>query len=356
MFDLAGRALRCLDPETAHAVTLAGLKLAARLPAPKLDPRLKTEVFGLTFPSRVGMAAGFDKNAEACGAAPWMGLGFWEVGTVTPERQFRVGLPWHIRRFPEERSIVNRLGLPNDGSLEVLCRMRRLLRKKSGIVGVSLGANSDSSDLIGDFVMGVGAFSAVADYLVLNVSCPNVQGFRDLHWHLRELFERVLGARAYCACAGSAYIPILLKISPDVTLSYLDEIVRVARDTKIDGMIISNTSRLLAGGGGLSGWPIFVKSTRLLANAYLRVEGQFPLIGTGGICTAVEARAKCEAGASLIQLYTGLVYAPGLAFAINDEFAERPPVVGSQAETWALDWAGAGPHEVAQAARPEPRP
>jgi len=281
------------------------------------DPCLATKALGLDFPNPIGLAAGFDKNAEAFGATLAMGFGFVETGTLTPLPQPGNPRP-RVFRLSEDRAIVNRYGFNNDGHAPALKRLSA--RRREGVVRVNLGANKDAADRISDYAAGVKNFAPVADYLAINVSSPNTPGLRDLQepQRLAELLARVQEARATAA----ARPPILLKIAPDLTLAQLDAIVRVARDARVDGMIVSNTtvsrpaslrSKSATEAGGLSGSPLFALATERLAQVFLRVERQFPLIGVGGIDSPETAFAKIEAGASLLQLYSALVYeGPGL--------------------------------------------
>ena len=331
IFDLAAAALRGLDPESAHRATIAALRLLPQVSPPVDDARLATCAFGLSFDNPLGLAAGFDKNAEVFNATPGLGFGFVEVGTLTPLPQPGNPRP-RVFRLLEDRAVINRYGFNNDGHGPALERLSRRAREgRAGVVGVNVGANKDSADRIADYVAGVKTFADVADYLTINVSSPNTPGLRDLQEAsaLRELLIRALEARESAARRA----PLLLKIAPDVTLDQLDEIVRVARDAKIDGMIVSNTtisrpatlrSRLAKETGGLSGRPLFELSTRRLAQTYLRVEEQFPLIGVGGIDGPEAAFAKLEAGASLLQLYSALVFeGPGLVRRIKEGLAAR---------------------------------
>jgi dihydroorotate dehydrogenase len=326
--------LRLLDAESAHRATIAALKLlpplGARAPD---DPRLSVSAFGLDFPNPVGLAAGFDKNADVPEAMRALGFGFVEVGTLTPHAQPGNPRPRAFRLL-EDRAVVNRYGFNNDGHASALRRLSA--RRLKGIVGVNIGANKDSPDRIADYVKGVETFADVASYFTINVSSPNTPGLRDLQEPdaLLELLARVLEARE----RATARRPVLLKIAPDLTLDQLDGIVRVARDAHIDGMVVSNTtisrpatlrSPLASESGGLSGAPLFSLSTRVLAQTFLRVEGQFPLIGVGGIDGPDAAFAKLEAGATLVQLYSALVYeGPALIARIKrglvEAFAERP--------------------------------
>ena len=350
ILDFAAAALRRLDPETAHRATIAALRLLPKARPSIDDPLLRTSAFGLNFGNPLGLAAGFDKNAEVFDAAPGLGFGFVEVGTLTPLPQPGNARP-RVFRLLEDRAVINRYGFNNEGHAPALERLSR--RAREGIVGVNVGANKDSADRIGDYVAGVKTFAEVADYLTINVSSPNTPGLRDLQEAsaLRELLARALEAREGAARRP----PLLLKIAPDVTLDQLDAIVRTARDARIDGMIVSNTtisrpailrSRLAKETGGLSGRPLFDLSTQRLAQTYLRVEGQFPLIGVGGIDGPEAAFAKLEAGASLMQLYSALVFEGpglvqrikrGLAARLDTEGASLPAVVGRQAAEMAAE-------------------
>jgi len=307
-----------LEPEAAHRATLTALKFMPRLTAPADDPRLKLEAFGLSFSNPLGMAAGFDKNAEVPDALLALGFGFTEIGSVTPKPQSGNPQP-RVFRLREDIGLINRLGFNNEGHEAALHRLQK--RKPGGIVGVNLGANKDSADRSADYVLGIRRFARVASYFTINVSSPNTPGLRDLQGAqaLDDLLARVLVARDE-ASATAGRRPVLLKIAPDLALGDLDDIVRIARQRGIDGMIVSNTTTSRPAGlhgpvteaGGLSGKPLFALSTRMLAQTYLRVEGQFPLIGVGGIHDGASAYAKIEAGASLLQLYSALVF-KGLA-------------------------------------------
>ncbi|RTL52551.1 MAG: quinone-dependent dihydroorotate dehydrogenase [Bradyrhizobiaceae bacterium] len=309
--------LRRLDPEGAHRLAIAGLKL---LPAPRAaedDPKLATRAFGLNFPNPVGMAAGFDKNAEVPDALLRLGFGFVEIGSVTPRPQEGNPRP-RLFRLEEDSAIINRMGFNNDGADQVL---RRLAHRaaRGGIVGVNVGANKDSADRAADYVRLIETFAPVASYFTVNVSSPNTPGLRNLQQGamLDDLLARVVEARDR-AQINAGHTPLLLKIAPDLTLSELDDVVHVARARGIDGMIVSNTTlsrpRILRDRerakeqGGLSGRPLLRLSNRMVAETYVRVEGAFPLIGVGGIDSGGAALTKIRAGASLIQLYSSLVY------------------------------------------------
>lgn len=344
LFDLARPLLHLLDAETAHRATIAALK-ALPLPAPAPDdPRLAVSAFGLRFPNPVGLAAGFDKNAEVADAMLGLGFGFVEVGTLTPRAQPGNARP-RAFRLVEDRAVVNRYGFNNDGHAPAHARLAA--RQRTGVVGVNIGANKDASDRVADYVAGVAAFADVADYFTINVSSPNTPGLRDLQEPaaLSELLARVIAARD----AASVKRPVLLKIAPDLTPAQLDGIVRVARARGVDGMVVSNTtisrpptlrSPRARASGGLSGAPLFDLSTQMLARTFVRVEGQFPLIGVGGIDSPERALAKIEAGATLIQLYSALVYdgpglvariKSGLVAALANEKIALPALVGRRA-------------------------
>jgi dihydroorotate dehydrogenase len=321
--------LRRLDAEAAHRATIAALKfLPAPAPAPAPDDsRLAVQAFGLDFPNPIGLAAGFDKNAEVPSALHSLGFGFVEVGTLTPLPQPGNPRP-RVFRLIEDRAVINRHGFNNEGYERA--HKRLAARREAGIVGVNIGANKDSSDRVKDYVKGVETFADVASYFAINVSSPNTPGLRDLQEPeaLAELLACVLEARERAAIRR----PVLLKIAPDLSLTQLDAIVRVARDLSIDGMIVANTtlarpaslrSKLASESGGLSGAPLFELSTRMLAQTFLRVEGQFPLIGVGGIDSPEAALAKIEAGATLLQLYTALIYEPVLIGRIKRGLVER---------------------------------
>jgi dihydroorotate dehydrogenase len=309
--------LRWIDAEDAHRLAIHGLKF---LPPIKLrgdDPKLAVRAFGLNFPNPVGMAAGFDKNAEVPDALLRLGFGFVEIGTVTPKPQSGNPRP-RLFRLERDEAVVNRMGFNNDGAEAVL---RRLATRANhgGIVGVNVGANKDSPDRVGDYVQLIETFAPVASYFTVNVSSPNTPGLRNLQQGhiLDDLLSKVLDARDRVReKAGDT--PVLLKIAPDLSLAELDEVVHVARSRKVDGMIVANTTVARPSTlretsrakeqGGLSGRPLFRLSTRMVAETYVRVEGAFPLIGVGGIDSGGAALTRIRAGASLVQLYSPLVY------------------------------------------------
>ena len=313
--------LRFLDPEDAHRLAIQGLRLLPPLRLKPDDPKLAVRAFGLNFPNPIGMAAGFDKNAEVPDALLRLGFGFVEIGSVTPRPQDGNPRP-RLFRLERDEAVINRMGFNNDGAEAVL---RRLAARANlgGIVGVNVGANKDSPDRVADYVKQIELFAPVADYFTVNVSSPNTPGLRDLQQAkmLDELLARVIDARERVRTeAGDS--PVLLKIAPDLSLAELDDVVHIARSRRVDGMIVSNTTLARPASlremsrakeqGGLSGRPLYRLSTRMVAETFVRTEAAFPLIGVGGIDSGGGALTKIRAGASLIQLYSSLIY-KGLA-------------------------------------------
>jgi dihydroorotate dehydrogenase len=303
------------EAERAHLLSLSALEMAPKRKVPAFDPRLATEVAGLRFPSPVGLAAGYDKDARVPDAMLGLGFGFVEVGTLTPKPQQGNPQP-RLFRLVEDHAVINRMGFNNGGQTEAFARLAG--RKRQGIVGVNVGANKDAADRIADYAAGVRMMAPVADYLTINISSPNTPGLRALQEAaaLDELLAGVMEAK------GEAGPPVFLKVAPDLETMDIDAISRVVIDRKVDALIVSNTtisrpplsSRFAEEQGGLSGEPL-----RPLALAKLRefrhaTGGQVPLIAAGGIGSAADAYARIRAGASLVQLYSALVYeGPGLA-------------------------------------------
>ncbi|WP_027570006.1 quinone-dependent dihydroorotate dehydrogenase [Bradyrhizobium sp. URHA0013] len=309
--------LRWLDPEDAHRLAIQGLRFLPPGKPQADDPKLAVRAFGLNFPNPIGMAAGFDKSAEVPDALLRLGFGFVEIGSVTPKPQSGNPRP-RLFRLERDEAVINRMGFNNDGA-ETALRRLAARAQHGGIVGVNVGANKDSPDRVNDYVRLIETFAPVASYFTVNVSSPNTPGLRNLQEGalLDDLLARVIDARERVReSAGDT--PVLLKIAPDLSLAQLDDVVQVARSRRVDGMIVSNTTIARPSTlreemrakeqGGLSGRPLFRLSTRMVAETYVRVEGAFPLIGVGGVDSGGAALTKIRAGASLIQLYSSLVY------------------------------------------------
>jgi dihydroorotate dehydrogenase len=309
--------LQAIDPEDAHGLTIRMLKYAPLPPAAGDDRRLATPAFGLNFPNPVGVAAGLDKNAEIPDALLRLGFGFVEVGTITPLPQRGNPRP-RLFRLEADRGVINRLGFNSQGGGAVLGRLAARANS-GGIVGVNIGANKDTRDRIADYVRMIEQFAPFACYVTINISSPNTPGLRDLQQGeaLDDLLARVIEARERVS-QDAGPTPVLLKIAPDLSLAELDDVVGVARSRRVDGMIVGNTTLARPASlretarakeaGGLSGRPLFPLATRMLAETYVRVESVFPLIGVGGIDSGTAALAKFRAGASLVQVYSGLVF------------------------------------------------
>ena len=315
-----------LDAERAHRATIAALKWVPPHRPPDFPASLRTRVAGIDFPSPVGLAAGFDKDAEVPEQMLALGFGFVEVGTVTPRPQAGNDKP-RLFRLAEDRAVINRLGFNNQGQPAAF---RRLIEcgPSRGIVGVNIGANRDSADRIADYVSGVRAMSRVARYLTMNISSPNTPGLRQLQDEgaLRALLSAVAEAR------DPKGPPIFLKVAPDLGAGEPDQIVRVAIQHGIDAIIVANTtvsrpalkSRFAAEPGGLSGEPLKSPALKALRDFRAAAGGEMPLIGVGGIADADDAWERIRAGASLVQLYTAMVYeGPGIARRIARGLAER---------------------------------
>jgi dihydroorotate dehydrogenase len=318
-YSLARPALFALDPERAHTLSLLALKSRAFAPRNlNVDPRLRVSVAGISFPNPLGLAAGYDKNAEVPDAALRLGFGFVEVGTVTPLPQPGNDKP-RIFRLPEARAVINRLGFNNEGHAEAAARLEKR-KRKAGLVGVNIGANKDSADRIDDYVTGIHRFESMASYLTVNISSPNTPGLRKLQGaeDLDRLLAAVMAARSGAAAiAASRPCPVFLKVAPDLSFAEIGGIADAARRHKIDGLIVSNTTlsregvegrRSASEAGGLSGRPLMARSTYVLAAFRRALGADMPLIGVGGVESARTALAKIEAGADLVQLYTALVY------------------------------------------------
>lgn len=316
LFPLAGPVLRALDPEKAHGATIALLR-SGLVPAPSLpdDPALAQTLWGIRFSNPVGLAAGFDKNAEVPDAMLRQGFGFVEVGSVTPRPQPGNPRP-RVFRLPAERAMINRYGFNNDGLDAVAARLSARA-SRPGIVGANIGKNKDTVDAADDYAAGIRRLAPFVRYLVVNVSSPNTPGLRTLQGRgpLEALLGRSLEARA-AACPAQPP-PLLLKVAPDLTEEDKADIAEVALASGIDGLVVSNTTvarpaglppDIAAEAGGLSGAPLMAPSTRVLSEFHALTGGRLPLVGVGGIASGEDAYAKIRAGASLVQLYTALVY------------------------------------------------
>ncbi|MDQ3245757.1 MAG: quinone-dependent dihydroorotate dehydrogenase [Pseudomonadota bacterium] len=313
-----------IDAETAHRATIRTLKLAPMKRQPSFPASLESTVAGLRFPSPVGLAAGFDKDAEVADAMLGLGFGFVEVGTLTPQPQTGNPRP-RLFRLVEDRAVINRMGFNNGGQAAAV---ERLLRGNRGLVGVNIGANKDSADRIADYVTGVRVMAPVARYLTVNISSPNTPGLRGLQGEgaLDELLAAVRDARS----PGGP--PVFLKVAPDLADGDPERIVRSALDHGIDALIVANTtvsrpslqSRLASEAGGLSGAPLRALALAALRRFRSAGGGALPLIAAGGIASADDAWERVRAGASLVQLYSAMVYeGPGIARTIAKALAER---------------------------------
>ncbi|NEX92165.1 quinone-dependent dihydroorotate dehydrogenase [Caulobacter sp. 17J65-9] len=345
---LATGLLRRFDPEEAHKLAVAGLKmgLGPRQDGPD-DPVLAVEVAGLRLPNCVGLAAGFDKNAEVSDAMLAAGFGFVECGTVTPLAQAGNPRP-RLFRLTEDRAVINRMGFNNEG-LEPFARRLARRERVRGVVGANIGANKDSEDRIGDYVTGLTRLWGLSDYFTANISSPNTPGLRSLQTRaaLDELLGRLAEARTALAADGTDY-PLFLKVAPDLVDAEVGDIVEACVAHGLDGIIVSNTtiarpetlrSAQKGEAGGLSGAPLFEASTRILRLFHQAHGGRLVLIGAGGIASGADAYAKLRAGASAVQLYSALVYeGPGLVQAIKrdltlrlraDGFTTLPEAVGA---------------------------
>lgn len=337
-YKFATKMMRTLPAETAHKATIKSLKLGL---GPKVatrdEPMLATTVGGLTLPNPVGLAAGFDKDAEVPDAMLAAGFGFVECGTVTPRPQ--VGNPKpRLFRLPEDQAVINRMGFNNGGLDAFKIRLKRR-QNRGGIVGANLGANKDSEDRAGDYISGLSALWGLADYYTINISSPNTPGLRDLQGEsaLDDLLGRIQEARTELT-GDNPSAPIFLKVAPDLEFSQIERVTDQARMYGMNAIIISNTtidrpdslkSAHKSQGGGLSGAPLMEKSTEMLHEFYAAANGRIDLIGAGGISSGADAYAKIRAGAKAVQLYSALVYAgPGLVMDIRRDLKAHLKVDG----------------------------
>jgi dihydroorotate dehydrogenase len=334
-YALARPILHRLDPERAHHLTILALRSGLVRGAPAPDaPILKTRIFGLDFSNPIGLAAGFDKDAEVMDAMLSFGFGFVEAGTVTPLPQPGNPKP-RLFRLDADRAVINRFGFNNRGLASFRARLQaRRARTAPGIVGSNVGKNRDSADAIADFERGIAELAPVADYLVVNISSPNTPGLRSLQGRdeIAGLLHRVMTARGR-AVGQDRPPPLLAKVGPDLDEGELRDIAEAAQTSGLDGLIIGNTtvarpadlkSPCQSETGGLSGQPLTARATACLASMYGLTGGRLPLIGCGGVSTGEDAYAKIRAGASLVQLYSALVFeGPDLVARIKRDLAAR---------------------------------
>ncbi len=346
--------LLALPPEDAHEMTLRVLELGLHPRESRVGSKLLHQrLFGLDFPNPLGVAAGFDKDGRVPDALLAMGCGFAEIGTVTPKPQAGNPTP-RVFRLIKQRAVINRLGFNNGGHDAALRRLQARARN-GGIVGVNIGANKDAEDRVGDYVQGLQTFYDVASYFTVNISSPNTPGLRDLQAPeaLDELVGRIMEARSKLIDDGKPQRPVIVKIAPDIAEEDVQPICDRLVAHSVDGIAVSNTTITRPGiigegarqAGGLSGRPLFPRATAMLARVYQATGGKVPLIGIGGIDSPEKALQKMEAGASLIQLYTGLIYeGQGLIGRINAHLEETcrkeglkslGEITGRQASHWA---------------------
>jgi len=332
-YSLATKLVRALPAEPAHRATIKALKTGlGPITTEKPEPVLTTNVGGLTLDNPVGLAPGFDKDAEVPDAMLAAGFGFVECGTVTPKPQIGNPKP-RLFRLSEDKAVINRMGF-NNGGLEVFKKRLNKRQGRSGIVGANFGANKDSTDRPGDYVTCLKALWGLADYFTINISSPNTPGLRDLQQEsaMDELLGRIAEARAELT-GDEPSPPIFLKVAPDLIESQIEQITNQARTYGLNAIIVSNTtidrpdslrSAQKSETGGLSGAPLMEKSTRVLAEFSAAAEGRIDLIGVGGIASGADAYAKIRAGAKAVQLYSALVYSgPGLVMDIRRDLAAR---------------------------------
>ncbi|MEH6526145.1 MAG: quinone-dependent dihydroorotate dehydrogenase [Sneathiella sp.] len=331
LYRLAKPLFFSLDAENAHNLSIKILKSGLVPGAPTLrDPILRSKVFGLDFPTPIGLSAGYDKNAAVLDPLARLGFGFVEAGSVTPQPQAGNPKP-RIFRLESDNAIINRFGFNSQGLMVAAGNFAK--RSSTGIVGANLGANKDSPDRIDDYVQGLQKLAPLVDYITVNISSPNTPGLRTLHGkqELDDLLGRLHETRAEMVSSDLRSIPILLKIAPDLTDDDKSDIAAASLEFSLDGLIISNTTisrppglqgKHLTEVGGLSGAPLKSLSLSVLKDMYKATSGAIPLIGVGGIETADDALARLKAGASLLQLYTAMVYrGPYIAHEINQELA-----------------------------------
>ena len=319
-----------LDPETAHDIAIKSLKfnyLPSKTFKVENEDMLNTEVLGKNFPNPIGLAAGFDKSAEAYNSLLKLGFGFVEIGTVTPLKQFGNPKP-RIFRLEDDEALINRLGFNNDGMKVIKSRIKT--KGKKGILGVNIGPNKDTKDQRNDFCLGLKFFFDIADYITVNISSPNTEGLRD--FHDQEKLKDLLFTLNKIKKENKTNVPLLLKVSPDIEDHHISEIVDVATKNDISAIILTNTtdgnrdnltSEIKKEEGGLSGEPLQQISTNMIKKFYKQLNGKIPIIGVGGVNSGKSAYEKIIAGASLLQLYTSFIYrGPSTAKDIKKELIQ----------------------------------
>ncbi|KRA66164.1 dihydroorotate dehydrogenase (quinone) [Caulobacter sp. Root655] len=351
--DIAARALLALDPEDAHGWAIKGLKMGLGPRQSDVDdPILAITVAGLPLSNCVGLAAGFDKNAEVPAAMSKAGFGFVECGTVTPLAQAGNPRP-RLFRLTQDQAVINRMGFNNQGLEPFAARLARLKAQRASrngdaIVGANIGANKDATDRIADYVTGLARLWGLSDYFTVNISSPNTPGLRALQTKaaLEDLLGRIAEARGRLKAAGTVDYPIFLKVAPDLEDGEVEAIVATVKAAGLDGIIVSNTTIARPGDlaspqadedGGLSGRPLLRASTAMLARFHAASKGELALIGAGGVASGADALAKIRAGASAVQLYSALVYGgPGLVGRIKRDLAARLRAEGFASVTDAI--------------------
>ena len=315
MFSILRPFLFSLDPETAHDLAIKSLKLnylPSKMFEVEDEQMLNVNLLGKKFPNPIGLAAGFDKSAEAYNSLLKLGFGFVEIGTVTPLQQLGNPKP-RIFRLEDDGALINRLGFNNDGMERIKNRIK--LEGKKGILGINIGPNKDTKDKRNDFCLGLKNFFDVADYITINISSPNTEGLRD--FHEKEKLKDLLYSLNKIKKENNKKIPLLLKVSPDIEDNHISEIVDVATKNDIAAIILTNTtngnrdnlrSEIKKEEGGLSGEPLQQISTNMIKKFYKQLNGKIPIIGVGGVNSGKSAYEKIIAGASLLQLYTSFVY------------------------------------------------
>ena len=330
MFSILRPFLFNLDPETAHDLAIKSLKfnpLPGKLFEVENEQMLNIKIFGKKFPNPIGLAAGFDKSAEAYNQILKFGFGFVEIGTVTPLKQYGNPKP-RIFRLESDNALINRLGFNNDGIQIIKSRIQS--EKKNGIIGINIGPNKDTKDQKNDFCLGLESFFDVADYITINISSPNTEGLRDFH-EQKKLNDLLLSLNKIKK-NKKIDIPLLLKVSPDIEIKDINEVTEIAIKNNISAIILTNTtngnrenllSEIKNEKGGLSGEPLQQISTSIIKKFYKKLNGKIPLIGVGGVNSGKTAFEKILAGASLLQLYTGFVYkGPSIVKNIKKELIE----------------------------------